>query len=568
MLRLRRLCAAISAALLLAANPAPARQADDARGVVSAADPRAAEAGAQILRQGGNAIDAAIATMLALSVVEPQSSGIGGGGFLVVADAAGHVRSFDGRETAPAAATPDWFEKNGAPMGFADARLSGLSVGVPGNLALARLAHREGGRLAWRRLFAPAIAMARDGFRITPRLHAFLTRSSDAAALDEAGRALFFDADARPLPPGTLVRNPELARTLESIAKKGADAFYKGALASAMAAKIAAHTPRKDAMNAADIAAYRAKERPPVCGTYRAYRICGMGPPSSGATTVLAILGQLERFDMAALGAESPVAWHLFAESQRLAYADRGRYLADGDFVAVPVTGLIDPSYLAGRSMLISPLAAMARAEAGNPPGAQARPGEGIDAPETGTSHFVAVDRQGQVASYTSTIEASFGSGLMEGGFYLNNELTDFSFAAIDSETGQPVANRLEGGKRPRSSMAPTLVFAPEGKLVLALGAAGGATIPVQVARTIIGVIDWKLDAQRAIALPMLFSPGDSVMIEPGSALEAMAPALSQLGHNTIASRAMPLKTNAAQWSETGWKGAADPRSEGAAVAE
>jgi gamma-glutamyltranspeptidase/glutathione hydrolase len=362
------------------------------------------------------------------------------------------------------------------------------------------------------------------------------------------------------------VRNPELAETFARIAKLGADGFYKGAAAAALAAKVAARTPRAGAMTAADVSRYKARERKPVCGAYRAYRICGMGPPSSGATTVLAILKQLERFDLATLGSESPVAWHLFAESQRLAYADRERYLADSDFLPVPVTGLVDPGYLASRSELISPLATMASAPAGTPPGVAAAPVPGLEPQEAGTSHFVAVDKQGSVASYTSTVEAPFGSGLMFGGYYLNNELTDFSLAG--AKDGQPVANRVEGGKRPRSSMAPTLVFAPEGRLVLALGAAGGATIPVQVARTIIGVIDWKLDAARAIALPMLFSPGDTVILEPGSSLEAMAPALGQLGHASIASKSMPLKTNAAQWNGAMWIGAADPRSEGAAITE
>ncbi len=571
--RLHRLIASLAAPLLLAAcasslqeRVATATAFPSHPGVVSAADPRAAEAGVEILRAGGSAADAAIATMLALSVVEPQSSGIGGGGVVLYTAPDGKVASFDGRETAPLAATGDWFLDKGAALPFQQAKLSGLSVGVPGNIRLAALLHGEHGRLGWARLFDPAIRLARDGFAITPRLAEFLARERGAAGHDEEGRRLFYDASGNPLPVGALVRNPPLAETLERIARNGPDSFYRGAAANALAREVAAATPRAVGMTAADIAAYRAKERGAVCGPYRTYRICGMGPPSSGATTVLAILKQLERFDLAALGPQSPVAWHLFAESQRLAYADRELYLADGDFVAVPVAGLTDPAYLAARSTLISADSTIPAAQPGTPPGVAAQPADGAEPEEHGTSHFVAVDRAGDVVSYTSTIEGPFGSGIMVGGYFLNNELTDFSFAP--DKDGKPVANRVEGGKRPRSSMAPTLVFGPDGRMVLAVGAAGGPTIPVQVARVIIGVIDWKLPAKQAIALPVLFVPGDTLFIEPGSALEAMVPALRQLGHATIVPRAMPLKTNAVEWGATGWIGAADPRSEGAAASE
>src|SRR5690349_2698528 len=296
-------------------------------GLVSAADPRAVEAGMTILREGGSATDAAIATMLALTVVEPQSSGIGGGGFFVRGDAAGHVSTIDGRETAPAGATGDWFfGPNGKPLPFDQAQASGLSVGVPGNLRLAAKAHKEHGKLAWAKLFAPAIALARDGFLITPRLHEALDSGRATGARDADGRALFYGANGDPLPVGTEVKNPALAATLQRIASGGADAFYTGAQAAAMAAEVAADTPRPRPMSAGDVAAYQAKERRPVCGTYRTYRICGMGPPSSGATTVYAILKQLERFDLAALGPSNPTFWHLFAESQRLAYADREKF--------------------------------------------------------------------------------------------------------------------------------------------------------------------------------------------------------------------------------------------------
>lgn len=537
--------------------------------MVSAADPRAADAGAQMLRQGGSATDAAIATMLALTVVEPQSSGIGGGGFFVRGTLDGEIETLDGRETAPAVARPDWFlGPDGKPVDFRKAVTSGLSIGVPGNIALAAEVHRRHGRLAWAQLFEPAILLARNGWTLSERSREYLERRPETAARNAAGKALYYDAAGKPLPVGTMLRNPELADTLQRIASEGADTFYAGPHAAALAQTIAQDTPEHPrmagprGMTSRDLAAYRPIERPPVCGMYRLHRICGMGPPSSGATTVLAILGQLESFDLAALGPQSPVAWHLFAESQRLAYADRERFLADADFIAVPVLQLIDPAYLSKRGSLIRPDARLETVA----PGLALPPPDGMEPPESGTSHFVAVDRRGDTVSYTSTIESSFGSGLMFGGFYLNNELTDFSF--VPDVDGIPVANRVEGGKRPRSSMAPTLVYAPDGRLALAIGAAGGATIPVQVARAIIGMIDWQLPLDEALALPVLFSPGDTLFIEEDTALEGMIPALKALGHNSITSRGLPTKTNAIALHGTKVIGAADPRSEGKAVSE
>jgi gamma-glutamyltranspeptidase/glutathione hydrolase len=539
---------------------------DDSAGLVSAADPRAAEAGAQMLRLGGSAVDASIATMLALTVVEPQSSGIGGGGFLVLGDAGGNVSTIDGRETAPKAATPEWFFVDGKPMSYGDAVPGGRSVGVPGNLRLAALVHNKHGKLSWRTLFQPAIRLAREGYQITPRMRASLTNAIRTGALDPDARALFYGADGQPLPEGTLVRNPALAATLETIAARGADSFYTGDNATLLATKVGT-APRNPApMTTADLAAYKAVERPAVCGQYRQYRICGMGPPSSGATTVYAILKQLERFDMKALGPADPTAWHLIAESQRLAYADREQYAADADFVSVPVKGLIDPAYLAARSALISPSATMPSALPGTPPGATLAFARPARQEEHGTTHFVTVDRWGNSTSYTSTIEGPFGSGLMVGGYYLNNELTDFNI--VPEKDGKPTANRVEGGKRPRSSMAPTLVYGPDGKLRLAVGAAGGTTIPAQVAKAIIGVLDWNLSARDAIALPTVFAPGgETVFVEKGTALETMIPALQALGHAKIMARNPSFKANAIEHLDGVWRGAADPRSEGAAVA-
>ncbi|MDG5748041.1 gamma-glutamyltransferase [Qipengyuania sp. XHP0207] len=528
-------------------------------GYVSAADPRAQEAGEAILLQGGSATDAAIATMLALTVVEPQSSGIGGGGFMLRGTPEGGVTSYDGRETAPAAATPDWFlTPSGEVPPFMESVRSGLSVGVPGNIALAAKAHATHGKLAWAALFEPAIALAREGFEINPRMHNALDSARNRAAFSQTGRTLFYDADGEPLPVGTRVVNEALAQTFERLAEEGPGAFYRGDLAQEIAATVAADTPRTSAMTVDDIATYEAKEREALCGGYRGYRVCSMGPPTSGGVAVLQILGQLERFDLSALGAQNPVTWHLFLESQRLAYADRELYLADSDFVSVPVAGLTDPAYLATRSALISTDRAMTDVVAGTPAGAPMAQADGNEPEEHGTTHFAVVDSSGTMVSYTSTIEGSFGSGLMAGGFFLNNELTDFSRAPeVD---GRVVANRVEGGKRPRSSMAPSIVYDPAGRPFMAVGAAGGGTIPVQTARSIIGAIDFGLDAEGALGLPFVMAFGDRVLLEQGTWLEGAADAFRALGHGEILIREAPVKAGAILRTPRGWQSARDPR--------
>jgi gamma-glutamyltranspeptidase/glutathione hydrolase len=499
-------------------------------------------------------------------VVEPQSSGIGGGGFLVYHDErADRLSTYDGRETAPAAATPTLFlNGDGRPLPFGEARIGGKSVGVPGNFRLMELAHERHGRMPWASLFDPAIRLARDGFTITPRLRQMLGVHSEYAGLTPWGRRHFFSADGQPLPVGTRVRNPQLARLLESIAARGPDFYYNGPPADTLVRTVTGAGRNPSAMTRGDLATYDAKERPPLCGNYRGHRICGMGPPSSGGTTVFAILKQLERFNLEALGPDSPAAWHLIAESMRLAYADREAYLADPDYFPVPTAGLMDSGYLAGRSRLISPERALANVAAGTPPGAP-RTASPAMSEEAGTSHFVAVDRDGNVASYTSTIESVFGSGLTVDGYFLNNELTDFSFAP--SRGAVAVANRVEGGKRPRSSMSPTIAYGPDGEVRIAIGAAGGTTIIAQVAKALIGVIDWKLSAQEAIALPTMVALPDRVTVERGTALERMIPALRRLGHDPRPV-APGYKANAIERVGGRWVGAADPRSEGASVAE
>lgn len=533
--------------------------------MVSAADPRAAEAGREILNAGGNAADAAIAIQIALTVVEPQSSGISGGGFYVYHDAAkGRVFTYDGRETAPDAASPRWFfDADGKPLPYREAIPGGKSVGVPGNIRLMALVHARHGSLPWAKLFEPAIRLARDGFALTPRMRGAIGNGG-RAGLSEWGRAYLFDAGGEPKAVGTILRNRELAQLLERVATLGPDTFYVGPSAEALVRTVRGAARNPSRMTAGDLAAYEAKERPPVCAPYRGYRICGMGPPSSGATTVYATLKQLERFDLRRLGKDSPVAWHLIGNSMRLAFADRDAYIADPDFVPVPVAGLMDPAYLESRSRLISPERAIGEAVAGTPPGApRVTAAAAMEVPST--SHLSVADRSGNVASVTSTIEGAWGSGLTVNGMFLNNELTDFSIAPeVD---GAPVANRVEGGKRPRSSMAPTIVYGPDGNVRLAVGAAGGPTIIAQVAKAIVAVIDWDLSAQEAIALPTIFAPGDTLLVERGTSLEAMIPALRALGN-----KASPIppgfKANAIEWANGGWRGGADPRSEGVALAQ
>lgn len=562
-----KLLAPLALALASCATPQAIATVDPApvaAGAVSSADPRATAAGEAILAQGGSATDAAIAVMLALTVVEPQSSGIGGGGFMVRADAAtGALETIDGRETAPATATPTRFlDADGKILPRETRVFSGLSVGVPGNIALAAKAHAKHGRLPWAALFQPAIALARDGFVMNPRLHQSLAGNKGRADKSEGARAVFFGVDGEPLPVGATVKVPALAATFEALAKAGPQAMYGEETAAALAAYVAGETPQDGRMTAGDITTYVARDRDAVCVPYRAYRVCGMGPPSSGGIAVAQMLGQLERFDLSALGPDSPQFWHLFIESQRLAYADRELYVGDADFVSVPVAGLVDRNYLASRSALISPDTRIAKPEAGVPPGAPLARGDGPEEPENGTTHFSVVDAAGNAVSYTSTIEGAFGSGLHFGGFYLNNELTDFTLTP--EADGKPVANRVEGGKRPRSSMAPTIVFDRNGKVVLVIGAAGGPTIPVTVARGIIGVLDFGLGAQEALALPFAMSFGDTLLIEQGSALEAMQAELVARGHASIRVGPAPIKANAlGRRADGSWDVATEPRNAG-----
>jgi gamma-glutamyltranspeptidase/glutathione hydrolase len=531
------------------------------RHMVAAAHPLASEAGLQILREGGSAVDAAIAVQMVLNLVEPQSSGIGGGAFILHFDrASGEVRTYDGRETAPAAAGPDRFLlSDGSPRDFDEAVASHLSVGVPGTLRVLELAHRSHGRLPWARLFQPAIRLAEEGFPVPSRLN-LLLHFEGARRFEPEARDYFYDALGWPRPVGSPLRNPRLAKVLRRVAEDGADAFYRGALAERIVAKLAGD------MTAADLAGYEAKERAALCTLYRGYRVCGMGPPSSGGPTVAMVLALIEPFDLGT-GPLDAKALSIIAEAQKLSFADRDRYMADSDFVPFPA-GLLSPAYLAERRKLIDPKAPMERAQAGEPPVQQgALYGRDATIERSGTSHVSIVDGQGNAVAMTTTIEGAFGSRRMVEGFLLNNELTDFSFAHTDAE-GRPIANRAEGGKRPRSSMAPTLVIGPDGRLRMVTGSPGGSRIILYVLKSLVCVIDWRCSAEAAADLVNFGSrngpfevelgvEGAKLAVAMGLAGQSVRPVMMTSGLHIILVR--PDGT---------LEGAADPRREGKALGD
>jgi gamma-glutamyltranspeptidase/glutathione hydrolase len=536
------------------------------RFMVAAANPLAASAGRDILRAGGSATDAAIAIQLVLNLVEPQSSGIGGGAFLLHWDEAGrHLTTLDGRETAPSAARPDRFiGPDGKPMRFADAVVGGRSVGVPGTLKLLEEAHRRWGRLPWARVLAPAIALAEDGFAISPRLNGLLSGERNLAK-DARAAAYFYEADGKAKAVGTTLRNPAFAATLRVIAEKGTDAFYAGEVAQDIVATVTGHTTNPGDITLNDLAAYKVEEREPVCGAYRVWRICGMGPPSSGAVAVQQMLGILETQPLARLGPGAEAA-HWFSEAGRLAFADRNLYLADPAFIGIPLAGLIDRDYIRSRASLVIPERSMGRARAGEPPNKRAQllaPSDGI---ENGTSHISVVDADGNAVSMTTTIEDGFGARLMTaGGFLLNNELTDFSF--LPEEDGKPVANRVEGGKRPRSSMAPTVVFDAFGRLYAVVGSPGGSQIIGFVAKTLVALLDWKMDPQSAVDLGNFGSRNGPTELEKGTEAEGWKAVLEAKGHE-IRLLEMTSGIQAIVKTPEGFVGGADGRREGVAIGD
>lgn len=559
--------AAVGLTGLLAACTAPGEQTtalqEKPQHMVAAANPLAAEAGMQMLRQGGSAVDAAIATAMVLSLVEPQSSGIGGGAFLMHYDAGGRrVTAYDGRENAPAEADEALFLKaDGEPMKFWDAVVGGRSVGTPGLLRMLELAHKEHGRLPWAELFAPAIRLAEEGFAISPRLHGLVAKDKYLKRFP-ATADYFFDAAGNARAVGSLRKNQAFADTLSAVAEDGADVFYRGEIALDIVNQVRGASGNPGLLSYSDLANYQAKKRAPLCGPYRQWQICGMPPPTSGGVAVLQILSLLQPFDLASLEPASAEAVHLVAEAGRLAFADRNRFLADSDFVEVPVEALLDPQYLSERAGLISPERSLGKAE----PGLSLQQAHSPQQPNPpSTSHLSVVDKDGNAVSMTASIESAFGSRLMARGFLLNNELTDFSFRpAVD---GLPVANRVQAGKRPRSSMSPTLVLDREGGFVMAIGSPGGSRIIGYTAKAIIATLDWNLTMQQAISLPNFVNRNGPTDLEEGSDLEALKTRLEALGHE-VTVRNLTSGLHGIRRTESGLQGGADPRREGVVLSE
>jgi gamma-glutamyltranspeptidase/glutathione hydrolase len=555
---------------------------------VAAAHPLAAQAGDEMLRAGGSAIDAAIAVQMVLTLVEPQSSGIGGGAFLMTWDGR-QVQAWDGRETAPAAADDRLFlGPDGKPLGFHAAAVGGRSVGAPGVLRMLAQAHAQHGRLAWARLYEPAIRLADAGFPVGARLHGLLGQEQHLR-LDAAAARHFYQPDGKPLPVGTTLRNPALAAVFRQLARDGAEAFYGGPIAASIVAKVQRHPTNPGRLTERDLADYRPQLREALCSEWQRWRLCGFPPPSSGHLALAQVLGVVDaagpaRPTAAANDARLPSGeadadfLHRYGEAARLAFADRARYVGDPAFVPAPGSGqgwssLLDPGYLRQRASLIGDRA-MAKVEPGVPPGgalAWARQPEQI---ERGTSHLAIVDAQGLAVSMTTTIEDQFGARLLvdggtglPGGFLLNNQLTDFSFQPADA-SGRPIANRVEPGKRPRSSMSPTLVFERgSGRLVLVAGSPGGAMIIHYTAKTLLAHLGWGLDVQQAANLPNFGSTGGPIQLEEKRFAPATVEALKARGHE-VREPALTSGIHALQRRDDGWFGAADPRREGAVVGD
>lgn len=539
------------------------------RHMIVAAEPQAAEAGREILRKGGSAVDAAIATEMVLGLVEPQSSGLGGGAFITLWDAKTRsITTYDGRETAPAAAKPDRFlTKDGQPMAFEDAVLSGLSVGVPGVLRALYAAHETHGRLPWKELFEPAIKLAENGFRVSPRLAVLLAKDKPENFAPEA-RAYFYEGGVRPRAQGELLKNPAYAATLRVIADRGPDAFYSGEIADAIVEAVRGAASIKGDMTATDLASYSAAEEPPVCVDYRRRKVCGMGPPSSGGLTVGAVLKLIEPFSevQGSAAAMTAPALHIISEAEKLAYADRNRYIGDPERIPVP-SGLLDDGYLAERRKLIDPKKAMEKAEPGLPPGL-AKKTFGVDATYEvpGTTQVSIIDDDGNAFAMTATVESAFGSHLWAKGFLLNNELTDFSFKPVDDH-GVAVANAVEGGKRPRSSMAPTIVLSADGTPEIVTGSPGGSQIILYVVKTLVAMIDWDMNAQRAAALTNFGSQGGPFLIEYSLPILWPAYELTLYGQ-AVAGATMTSGVNTVARHGDLLEGGADPRREGVALGD
>ncbi len=530
---------------------------------VVAANPLAAEAGMNVLRRGGSAVDAAIAVEAMLSLVEPQSSGLGGGAFMTHYDAAtGRVSVYDGRETAPAGAAPDMFiGEDGKPMPFSQAVVSGRATGVPGVLRMLEMAHREHGNVQWARLFVDAARVARDGFTVSPRLARFVAGTYPQNAVPDV-RAYFTEGDGTLVDAGDTLRNPAYSEFLLRL-MRDPDALYRGSTAERIVARTRAG-PLPGTMTLADLAGYRPIKREPLCRPYRAYRVCVPPPPASGVA-LLQLLQLLERTDIATRGPTDPRGWFLFAEASRLMYADRDQYVGDPAFVNVPVAGLLDPAYVAGRAALIGERAGPAPLP-GTPPAAP-RAARDATLEPVGTTHFVVGDARGNVVSMTATVESIFGSGRMVDGFFLNNELTDFSFQSRD-EQGRPAANAVAPGKRPRSSMTPAIILDRDGRFAGAIGSPGGTAILAYVGKAIVGMIDWRLSTQEAIALPNLIARGSSYNGEVARFPPAVVEALRGQGIELRGGQGEDSGLHGVFLRQGRIDGGADPRREGVVLVE
>lgn len=554
---------------------------------VAAANPLATDAGYQVLKAGGSAVDAAIAVQMVLTLVEPQSSGIGGGAFLLHSDGQA-IEAYDGRETVPATADEKLFlDANGKPMAFHDGVVGGRSVGVPGTLRMLEMAHRAHGKMPWATLFQPAIVLAEKGFKVSPRLHTLLSNEKYLPK-DPVAAAYFYDASGKPWPVGHVLKNPELAAVLRNIAAQGSTALYEGPLAQAIVDKVRKHPSNPGQLSLADLAGYQAKKREALCHDYRArehdYRLCGFPPPSSGAIAIGQILGILNQTQAATLpldqGLPSHQWLHLYTEASRLAFADRALYVADPDFVQPPGgswMSLLDPAYLAERAALIG-AQSMKAAQPGTPGALKTSQAPMPDQPEYGTSHISIVDSQGNALAMTTTIEDAFGSRQMvttnaarSGGFLLNNELTDFSFAPTDAQ-GASIANRVQPGKRPRSSMAPTLVLdKATGQVLMSGGSPGGALIIHYTAKTLYGVLNWGLTPQKAIDLPNFGSLNGPSLLEekrfPPATVQALRERGAEVREMNMTSGLQAISRGQAH-GKTLWLGGADPRREGVVMGD
>lgn len=537
------------------------------RHMVAAANPYAAAAGLDMLRQGGSAVDAAIATQLVLNLVEPESSGIGGGAFMMVFDPkTKKLTSFDGRETAPAAVKPNhWLNADGTPRPWAEAVPGGQSVGVPGLIAMMELAHKKYGKLPWATLFQPAIKLADEGVPVTKKLANLLKAYPKVLTMPDI-KAMYGKADGSTVSAGEKIKNPQMAATLRAIAKGGARAFYTGAIAAAIVDKVQHAPVNPGGMTLKDLAGYHAAERKPVCGFYRVYKICSMAPPSSGGVTLIQILTMLERFSPDQLKPNTLSEIHLFSQATHLAYADRGFYLGDPGFVKVPLPGLLDREYLKARGALIDPNHILSDVAPGTPPQQRQKFGAAETREIAGTSHMSIVDDEGRVVSMTTTVESILGSQMIVKGFVLNNQLTDFAF--LPEKDGKTVANAPAAGKRPMSSMSPSIVFDKDGQFLMAIGSPGGPAIIPYVGETLLAILDGGLKPQDAVALPHHISPFGPLQLEKGTALTDLAPQLAAMGYEVRTASSEISGLHVVEKVPGGYIGAADPRREGVALGD